>query len=213
MYGIPEFYTIRAVLINNPVLDEAGLTTADLDTSNWDRLSAAAKKMYKETGGKPTTIGYDPKIPEFLPLWSMANGGSIVDAPGQADAERPEGGRGAEVRGGAGQRAGRLGELQVLPRHLGLLRRRQRVRQEDQIGAMAVRAVVRQRAGRIPATVSTCPRCRSRRKDGTADDLRSGSAFAIPKNSPNAGGMCEFMKLATSQGAWTAAAAARAGAL
>ena len=63
VYGIPEFYTVRAVMINNRVLDAAGLSTADLDTSNWDKISDAAKKMYKAAGGKPTTIGLRPKDP------------------------------------------------------------------------------------------------------------------------------------------------------
>ena len=46
-------------------------------------------------------------------------------------------------------------------------------------------------------------------RNGNPITMSSGSAFAIPKDSPNAGGMCEFMKLVTSQDSWNAAAKAR----
>ena len=49
--------------------------------------------------------------------------------------------------------------------------------------------------------------------NGQPMTFETGASFAIPKDSPNAGAMCQFMKLVTSQGAWAAAGAARAAAL
>ena len=50
-------------------------------------------------------------------------------------------------------------------------------------------------------------------KDGQPLTTETGQDFAIPKDSPNAGAMCQFMKLVTSQSAWAAAGEARAAAL
>src|SRR5829696_1461861 len=83
VYGIPEFYDSRIILINDSVITEAGLTPEDIDTSNWEKLAETNKKLLKTEGGKITRIGIDPKLPEFLPLWAKANGASIVSDDGK----------------------------------------------------------------------------------------------------------------------------------
>src|SRR3954464_10451222 len=83
IYGIPEFYDVRTILVDNNVLDIAGVKLSGLDTSNWPRLLATAKKLVKaERGGKGTRGGFDPKIPEFFPLWAKANGVDILSKDG-----------------------------------------------------------------------------------------------------------------------------------
>jgi len=62
----PEFYDVRTILVDNNVLDMAGVKLSGLDTSNWPKLLATAKKLVKvDSSGKVTRIGFDPKIPEF----------------------------------------------------------------------------------------------------------------------------------------------------
>jgi multiple sugar transport system substrate-binding protein len=51
LYGLPEFYNNRIVLINNGVLEEAGLTPDDVDTTDWAALSDAAKATVVVDGG------------------------------------------------------------------------------------------------------------------------------------------------------------------
>jgi multiple sugar transport system substrate-binding protein len=82
LYGLPEFYNNRIVLINNAVLDEAGLTPDDVDTSDWTGLSNVAKTAAVVEGNTVTRIGFDPKIPEFLPLWAKANGFDLLSEDG-----------------------------------------------------------------------------------------------------------------------------------
>src|SRR3954447_8224893 len=82
IYGIPEFYDVRTILVDNNVLDIAGVKLSGLDTSNWPRLFATAKKLAKVENGKVTRIGFDPKIPEFFPLWAKANGVDILSKDG-----------------------------------------------------------------------------------------------------------------------------------
>jgi len=82
VYGIPEFYDSRIILINDSVLQEANLTVADIDTSDWTKLADVNNKLLKKDGNKISRIGFDPKLPEFLPLWAYANGAKIVSDDG-----------------------------------------------------------------------------------------------------------------------------------
>src|SRR3954452_9803224 len=83
VYGIPEFYDTRILMIKDSVVEDAGLTTADVDTADWDKLKDVTKKLSKTEGGKLPRIGFDPKMPEFLPLWAKANGASIISDDGK----------------------------------------------------------------------------------------------------------------------------------
>jgi multiple sugar transport system substrate-binding protein len=209
VYGIPEFYTVRAVMINNRVLSGAGLTAADLDTSNWDGIKNAATKMYKESGGKPTTIGFDPKLPEFLPLWTMINGGSIVSADGKPTLNDPKVVEALKFGVDLVNAQGGWANFKSFRDTWDFFGAgNQFAKGKDQIGAMPFEQwYVNVLAGFGDSIdLSAAP---IKAKDGSAITMASGSAFAIPKDSPNVGGMCAFMKLVTSQGAWDAAGAAR----
>src|SRR5829696_5601052 len=83
VYGIPEFYDSRILMINDSAVEDAGLTPADVDTADWAKLTDVAKKLSKTDGGKLARIGFDPKLPEFLPLWAKANGASIISDDGK----------------------------------------------------------------------------------------------------------------------------------
>jgi multiple sugar transport system substrate-binding protein len=82
VYGIPEFYSVR-VMINNKAVKEAGLSPAEIDTTDWAKLAGMAAKPTVTKGGKLQRIGLDPKIPEFLPLWVKANGGALLSDDGK----------------------------------------------------------------------------------------------------------------------------------
>jgi multiple sugar transport system substrate-binding protein len=82
VYGIPEFYTIRNILVNNNVLDMTHTPISWLNPSKPAQLLKAAKQMFKEQNGKVTRIGFDPKIPEFFPLWAKAYGVDILSKDG-----------------------------------------------------------------------------------------------------------------------------------
>jgi multiple sugar transport system substrate-binding protein len=83
VYGIPEFYDSRIILVNDSVVEGAGLTSADIDTSDWDKLAQVNEQLLQKEGDRPTRIGFDPKLPEFLPLWAKANGADIISADGK----------------------------------------------------------------------------------------------------------------------------------
>jgi len=82
IYAIPEFYDVRTVIVNLDVLAKANVKLADLNTKNWAKLKTAARKLYTTSGGKVSRIGFDPKLPEFFPLWAKANGADILSKDG-----------------------------------------------------------------------------------------------------------------------------------
>ncbi|MEH1011553.1 extracellular solute-binding protein [Micromonospora sp. CPCC 206060] len=83
VYGLPEFYSVRVVYLNEAVLREAGLTAADVNLADWAALPALNAKLARVAGGKLTRIGVDPKIPEFLPMWAKANGVELLSVDGR----------------------------------------------------------------------------------------------------------------------------------
>jgi multiple sugar transport system substrate-binding protein len=83
VYGIPEFLNVAVIVVNNKVASEAGVDPATLDMSNWDALKAANEKMLKKGNNKITRLGFDPKLPEFLPLWAKINGVDILSPDGK----------------------------------------------------------------------------------------------------------------------------------
>ncbi|HWJ86064.1 MAG TPA: extracellular solute-binding protein, partial [Cellulomonas sp.] len=91
VYGVPEFNTVQLTMANADLLEKAGLTLDDVNGSNWDAVSAASSELSRTDGGKLAVIGYDSKLPEFLPLWAKANGADLISADGRtAQLDAPE---------------------------------------------------------------------------------------------------------------------------
>ena len=89
-YGIPEFYTVSVNLISGKALTSAGVAAGDIQTTDWDKLEATTKKLYVAKNGRPARIGYDPKMPDFFPLWAMANGAELVKSGGEPNLNDPK---------------------------------------------------------------------------------------------------------------------------
>jgi multiple sugar transport system substrate-binding protein len=213
VWGIPEFYDSRILMINDSVVEEAGLTTADIDTSDWDKLSEVSKQLSKTEGGSLTRIGFDPKLPEFLPLWALANGTSIISDDGKtsqlddpkvaealeyatslitAQAPGPEfnefkanGPGGKDFFGADNQfAADTLGVMPMEQWYLNVL------------------------ANNTPdEKISFAP---FKDRQGNNVSLSGGSAWVIPASARNKDAACEFMRVVTLPDTWYAAAKVRA---
>jgi len=83
VYGIPEFFNTVVVVINNKLAQAASIDPTTLDMSNWDAIKAANDAMLKKDGKKIKVLGFDPKMPEFLPLWAKINGVDILSPDGK----------------------------------------------------------------------------------------------------------------------------------
>lgn len=207
VYGIPEFNSVQLTMANADLLAGAGLNLDDVNGSDWQKLSAASRALASSAGGR-TVIGFDSKLPEFLPLWAKANGADLLSADGRtARLDDPavvealqwavsiyddQGGFSAVKAArdsadffGAGNQfaTGALGAMPMEQWYINVLA-------DVSAGAPLAFDTVRARDGRPLA-------------------FASGSAWAIPAGSDNPGAACRWARVMTSTDAWTAAATAR----
>ncbi|MEV1118402.1 extracellular solute-binding protein [Actinosynnema sp. NPDC049800] len=88
VYGLPEFSSVRLMIVNNPVVRAAGLDPAALSTSDWAGMGEVADRLARVGDGRVARIGFDPKVPEFLPLWAKANGAELIGPDARLDDPR-----------------------------------------------------------------------------------------------------------------------------
>jgi multiple sugar transport system substrate-binding protein len=77
--GIIGTYAARGAV---QPLDDC-VASAQIDNSDRSQLAGMAERVTVSEGGKPRRIGFDPGIPEFLPMWVRANGGPRLSDDGR----------------------------------------------------------------------------------------------------------------------------------
>ncbi|MEU8298826.1 sugar ABC transporter substrate-binding protein [Micromonospora sp. NPDC048909] len=207
VYGVPEFYNTRNILVNGRALQEAGLTLADVSTTDWNKLHTVTTKLYKASGGGIARIGFDPKLPEFLPLWAKANGADLVNPDGSPNLDDPR-------------------TIEALTYALSLI--------NEQGGWSKFKAFrdtwdlfgagnqfVKNQAGAFPwegwyvnVLVQSSPKLDLQSvpftdKQGTPISFENGSAWCLPKGAKNPAAAINWMKVMTSTDTWLKAGAAR----
>lgn len=91
VYGIPEFNQVQVTMANADLLSAAGLTVEDVNGSDREAVTAANEALLRTDGGTLSVIGFDSKLPEFLPLWSKAVGADLLSEDGRtAQLDAPE---------------------------------------------------------------------------------------------------------------------------
>src|SRR3954453_9300129 len=209
IYGIPEFYDVRTILVDNNVLDIAGVKLSGLDTSNWPRLLATAKKLVKIENGKVTRIGFDPKIPEFFPLWAKANGVDILSKDGlHPHLNDPRAVAALQYAVSLINAQGGWDKFKSFRDSWDFFGSKNEIA-VDQVGAFPMeRWYYNVLAGSSPQVhITALP---FRNKKGQPINYETGSAWAIPKGAHNAAAACTWMKTMTSTSTWMAAARNRA---
>ena len=83
VYGIPEFNQVQVTMANADLLAAAGVTIEDVNGSDRAAMTEANEALTKADGGSLSVIGVDSKLPEFLPLWVAASGGSLLSDDGK----------------------------------------------------------------------------------------------------------------------------------
>jgi multiple sugar transport system substrate-binding protein len=89
VWAVPQFYQPPAIILNKRVMDKAGVTNADFDTSKPDALLATTAKLYKANGGNPATLGFDPQATGQTELWMLGFGGQLVGSDGAPTLDNP----------------------------------------------------------------------------------------------------------------------------
>jgi len=213
VYGIPEFYDSRIILINDSVVTDAGLKPEDIDTSNWDNLKSVNEKLLKKDGNKVTRIGFDPKLPEFLPLWAKANGASIISDDGKtSQLEDPKVAEALDFAASLikahGSPAAFLDFRGNGPGGKDFFGPNNQFK-ADTLGAMPMEQwYLNVLASNTPdEKIDFAP---FKDKQGNPISMSGGSVWAIPASAKNKDAACEFMRVITLPDSWYAAAKVRA---
>jgi multiple sugar transport system substrate-binding protein len=209
VYGIPEFYNNIMLIINTAAVEEAGLTLDDIDTSDWDALSALNDQLTAMDGDAVSRIGFDPKLPEFFPLWVEANGSSILSEDGRtAQLNTPEAIEALEFAAGLHEAAGGRANFVAFRDTWDFFGGENQVA-ADQVGFWPMEQWYMNVLADVSpdAPVAFKP---FTDREGNPLSYATGSAWAIPTGSDNVAAACAFMKTVTSPEAWARAAQTRA---
>jgi multiple sugar transport system substrate-binding protein len=207
IYAVPQFYQPPAIIVNTRVLDAAGVTPDQIDTSDREGLLAAVTKLYKESGGNPSTLGLDAAQPGSAGLFFLGNGGQIMDEDGKPTLDD----------------AANVDSLtflkQLYDAQGGYAKVKSFIDTFDSFGdqnqfvtdqvAAQVNAqwypnVLRATQGNI--AIAAVP---FKDKDGNPFTVASGTAFVVPKGAKNPAAGCAWALQLTTDEAWMAAADAR----
>lgn len=208
VWGVPQFYQPPAIIVNRAVLDEAGVTNEEIDTSQPDVLLEAIGKVYQESGGVPSRLGFDPVATGQAPLWILGMGGQLTDEDGLPTLDDPANIAGIEMLQQISDAQGGFAEVKSFTDSFDTF--------GDQNQFVAGQVGAQVNAQWYPNVLSpyvdeieiqAVPFLGS---DGNPFSVTGGQAFVIPAGAANAAAACEWLIEVTSEDAWMAAAEARA---
>lgn len=208
VWAVPQFYQPPAILLNKAVLDEAGVTAQEIDTSQPDVLLGAIEKIYQESGGVPTRLGFDPVATGQSGLWILAMGGQLNDDEGAPTLDDPSNVAGVEMLKEITDAQGGFASVKSFTDSFDTFG------DDNQFVAGQVGAQVN--AQWYPNVLSPyvdqleLEAVPFRDADGEPFSVASGTAFVIPAGAENPAAACAWMLELTSDEAWDAAGEARA---
>lgn len=209
MYGVPEFSTVQVIMANRDLLDDAGVELDEVNGSDWEALRRASTTIGRRSGSKVTVIGFDAKLPEFLPLWAKANGAEMISDDGrEAQLDDPRVIEALEMAVGVYEDQGGFGGVKSLRDSADFFGDQNQFA-TGQLGAMPMEQwyvnVLNDVSPDAPLAFDTF-----RDRSGHPLAWSSGSAWAIPQGSANPLAACRFVKTMTETASWVAAGTVRA---
>lgn len=208
IWAVPQFYQPPAIIVNKAVLDEAGVTPDQIDTSNPDVLIEAIGKIYQESGGVPSRLGFDPVATGQSGLWILGMGGQLNDADGAPTLDDPSNVAGVEILKQITDAQGGFAKVKSFTDSFDTFGdNNQYVAGQvgAQVNAQWYPNVLGPYADQID--IEAVP---FRSADGEPFSVASGTSFVIPVGAENPAAACSWMVGLTSDDAWMAAGEARA---
>jgi multiple sugar transport system substrate-binding protein len=209
IYGIPEFTNQITLIVNQSAFKDAGVPISAAQTKNWGQLLATAKKLTKkDANGNITRIGFDPKIPEFFPMWVKALGKDIISKNGlKAELNSPQAVRALNFTVGLINAQGGWNKFKAYRDTFDFFGR-QNPLVKDQLGFWPMESFIYNVFSNNSPNVDLVAKYFTNRAGGPIT-MFSGNAWAVPKGSKNAADACAYAKAATSVQAWVTAAKKR----
>jgi multiple sugar transport system substrate-binding protein len=207
LYGLPEFTNQITLIVNNDVAKAAGVNVADIQTTNWKKLRQANKKLLKIENGRVTRIGFDPKLPEFFPLWVKWFGKNLISADGlHAQLNTTEAVAALNFAVSLINDHGGWNKFKAFRDTLDYFGRINPM-SGNQMGATPFESFWYNVLAE-GAPVDITAKFFTNRRGGPITML-SGNAYVIPRGAKNADLACKFMKAMTSVNAWRTVAKSR----
>ncbi|GAA3713024.1 extracellular solute-binding protein [Zhihengliuella alba] len=211
LYGLPEFNQVQIIMANGDLLEQEGLTTDDVDGSDWEAVAAANEKLSRSEGGKLSVIGFDSKLPEFLPLWAKANGTDLISEDGRtAQLDDPKVVEALEFAVGIYEAQGGFGDVKAFRDSADFFGAGNQFA-SNTLGAMPMEQwyvnILNDVSPEAPMAFTTF-----KDQEGEPLSYATGSAWAIPAGGSNPAAACRFLASMTKTDTWLAAAEARASA-
>jgi multiple sugar transport system substrate-binding protein len=205
IYALPEFTNQITIIVNDDVARAAGVPINSISTTKWAALRQINKKMLKIEDGKLTRIGFDPKIPEFFPLWVKWFGKDLISKDGlkaQLNSKEAVAALSYTVslindHGGWDRFKAFRDTFDFFGRQNPLVR--------DQIGAWPMESFIYNVFANNSPNEELTAKFFTNRKGGPIT-LFSGSGWTIPRGSKDADLACKWMKSMTAVDTWVAVA-------
>lgn len=208
VWAVPQFYQPPAILLNQRVMDAAGVTAQEIDTSQPDVLLPAIEKMYQAGSGAPAVLGLDPVATGQGGLWILGMGGQLNDADGVPTLDDPSNLAGLELLKQISDAQGGFAGVKSFTDAFDTFGDNNQF-VTDQVGAQVNAQwypnVLSAYVGQVD--LAAVP---FKDSEGNPFSVASGTAFVIPSGAENPGAACDWMLNLTSTDAWMAAGEARA---
>ncbi|WP_240644161.1 ABC transporter substrate-binding protein [Antribacter gilvus] len=209
LYGIPEFNAVQITMANADLLSAAGLELEDVDGSDPEAVLAATEAMMRNDGGRLSVIGYDSKLPEFLPLWAKGRGVDLLSEDGRtAQLDDPEVVTALEQAVAVYDAQGGFPAVKTFRDSTDFFGAGNQFA-TGQLGAMPMEQwyvnVLNENSPDAPLAFGPV-----KGADGEVHAYATGSAWAIPAGASSPAAACAYIARMTETDAWTAAAEARA---
>jgi multiple sugar transport system substrate-binding protein len=209
VYGLPEFTNQITLIVNQSAFKSAGVPISAAQTTNWKQLLATAKKLTKfDASGNVTRIGFDPKIPEFFPLWVKWFGKDIISKNGlKAQLNTPQAIAALTYTVSIVNAEGGWNKFKAFRDTFDFFGKGNPL-VKDQLGFWPMESFIYNVFSNNSPDVDLIAKYFTNRKGGPIT-MFSGNGWVVPKGSKNAAAACDYMKAVTSQAAWLSAAKKR----
>lgn len=208
IWAVPQFFQPSAIMLDKDVMDAAGVTGDQIDTSKPSTLLAAISRMYKEQGGKPSVLGFDPQATGQANMWLLGLGGKLVGKDGAPTLNDPANVYPLDLMKKITDAQGGYAELKSFTDSFDFFGgKNQFVKKQvgAEIDAQWYPNVLTPYKDKI--SLAAVP---FRDRSGKPVTTAGGQAFVIPVKSKNPSAACAWALDLTSQESWMNAAAARA---
>lgn len=206
-WGMPQFSNVIMAFLNQSVLEGAGTAPDDVDFADWDALAQLNAELAAAEGGNVQTVGIDPKLPEFLPLWVMANGGAMISEDGRtSQLDSPEVLEALEFAVSLYEPIGGRQQYQAFQSNWDLFGAANPI-VEDQVGVYPIEQWYLNVLGEATPDADVSVRSFTDR-EGEPLSYSQGVSWALPRGSDNPQAAFEFMRFMSDTETWVEAAQA-----